>query len=1081
MALRRRMKLLIRTKFVLCALLLGVLVPAAGAHGGLMEVPQFEMIPSTTQAGAHPNMEIYMRFCHPGLLQVTNATNTSPIEITTAQDHNLISGSQPVVIQRVKGNTAANIVWTQSQVVVTGPKTFTLTGSAGNGPYLGGGDVATPSDPAGKFNCSGAVPGKPEPRVRNFSLHLPPGMLGNPLATPPCPTDVWESHSCDPSIYGLGHAFNAAINPLPVPTPVLNIATQGLEPARLGTSNTTSTPPGPFPILIRLRTTSDFGIDSSLGSIPFTFGGTQGQLMFIDTLLCAAAPCVATRPDDPLSVVPVAGAQPFFVNPTSCKPATLGVDVTGWGTSNTATASSAFTPTGCEDVPFDPTVTVESDNSQAGASAGITVTIQYPPYKNADIWQSQLRDADVTLPEGVSLAAAGGVGLESCSADQFGKGNDLPVRCPAGSEIGDLKVTTPVLAGDISDPPITGKAFFGPTPGAGRPTPAKPWKLFLLLEGKGLRIKLSGDVSVGEDGRVRTFFDDQPEVPFDTFQLSLKPGPNAPLKMPDDCDTHEGDVTLTGWSGASKHIAPTITATGCTDPRPFSPQVVAADAIPTQAGAHSISHLLVTRQDGEENIKNLNLSLPAGATGSLADAPLCPAAKAKVGQCGDDSKVGNIKTTVGFGGATLTAPGSLYLGEATQPGDAASFIIQVPTKVGPIDLGTVVVVNRVRLRPNDTGVDVISGDVPKIFGGVPLPIKQIEITVDRDDFFINPTSCATHNFVATFKSWETGQTSVDTFPTTPTGCQNVPFDPKLTMTAGARGATKPNAHTPLRAVVTQRNGESAISQARVVVPDILRPFVPFFQRPGALCNDQQLATRTCPKLSQVGTAKVRTPLLPFGLSGPVYIVLSSGSPLPSLAVFLRGGGFEVLLHASNGFQGIKILNIFDPVPDVPQSYFELNINGGPNGILLAHSDLCSTRPLPTVDTTFKGHSGKTVSSKPRLRVKGCGKVRASILGRTLKMSKRGTVKVKVHCRVTGDAPKRCKGRVKLAARKGKKTLGSKRYTVRSGKTKAVKIKLKSSGRKSVLRANKLRARATLTVKGGKSKRKSVRIKQPHRR
>jgi hypothetical protein len=699
------------------------------------------------------------------------------------------------------------------------------------------------------------------------------------------------------------------------------------------------------------------------------------------------------------------------------------------------------------------------------------VTIDYGDYANAPIWPSQLRDADVTLPEGVSLAAAGGVGLESCSAEQFGLGNNDPVRCPPGSEVGDVAVTTPVLPGTLANPPVKGKAFFGPTSGAGRPTPEKPWKLYLLLEGFGLRIKLSGDVSVSEDGRVRTVFADQPEVPFTTFQLKLKGGDNAPLKNPDDCDaTHEGDVTLTGWNGEERHIAPTIDPiTGCKDPRPFHPDVVAADAIPTQAGAHSISHLLIRRGDGEENIKNLNLSLPPGATGSLADAPLCPAAKAKVGQCGDDSKVGNIKTTVGYGNATLTVPGSLYLGEAVEPGDAASFIIQVPSKVGPIDLGTVVVVNRVRLRPSDTGVDVLSGDIPKIFGGVPLPIKQIEITVDRDDFFLNPTGCATHNFVATFKSWETNKTAQDTFATTPTGCSSEPFDPKLSMIAGARGATKPNAHAPLRAIVTQRNGESSISQARVVVPDILRPFVPFFQRPGALCNDQQLATRTCPKLSQVGNARVRTPLLPFQLSGPVYIVLSSGSPLPSLAVFLRGGGFEVLLHASNGFQGIKILNIFDPVPDVPQSYFELNISGGPNGILLAHSDLCKTRPLPVVDATFKSHSGKTVSTKPRLKAKGCGTVRASIRGRTLRM-KRGAVKVKVHCRVRGDAPKRCKGRLSL------KGAGKKSYRVRSGKTKAVKIKLKAGARTKVHRRGKLRVRATLTVSGGKAKHVRLTIK-----
>src|SRR5207253_2261255 len=116
---------------------------------------------------------------------------------------------------------------------------------------------------------------------------------------------------------------------------------------------------------------------------------------------------------------------------------------------------------------------------------------------------------------------------------------------------------------------------------------------------------------------------------------------------------------------------------------------------------------------------------------------------------------------------------------------------------------------------------------------------------------------------------------------------------------------------------TQNDGESAIAKARVVIPDIIRPDVPQIQKPGTLCNDAQLAARACPATSQIGTANVQTPLLPFTLSGPVYIVLKAGSPLPNLAIFLRGGGFEVLLSANNGFSGIKILNEFPSLPDVP--------------------------------------------------------------------------------------------------------------------------------------------------------------------
>jgi hypothetical protein len=71
-------------------------------------------------------------------LAVTGASNTSPIKITTVYDHYLTTGDK-VYISGVGGNTNAN---GYSTVTVTGPKTFTLDGKAGNGTYTSGGTVA---------------------------------------------------------------------------------------------------------------------------------------------------------------------------------------------------------------------------------------------------------------------------------------------------------------------------------------------------------------------------------------------------------------------------------------------------------------------------------------------------------------------------------------------------------------------------------------------------------------------------------------------------------------------------------------------------------------------------------------------------------------------------------------------------------------------------------------------------------------------------------------------------------------------------------------------------------------------------
>ncbi|PTB18124.1 hypothetical protein C9I57_25210 [Trinickia symbiotica] len=73
-----------------------------------------------------------------GQNKIAGASNTSPISITTALPHRYKKG-QRVSIVGALGNTAANGTFT---ITVTGPTSFTLDGSAGNGPWTSDG-IAT--------------------------------------------------------------------------------------------------------------------------------------------------------------------------------------------------------------------------------------------------------------------------------------------------------------------------------------------------------------------------------------------------------------------------------------------------------------------------------------------------------------------------------------------------------------------------------------------------------------------------------------------------------------------------------------------------------------------------------------------------------------------------------------------------------------------------------------------------------------------------------------------------------------------------------------------------------------------------
>jgi hypothetical protein len=204
------------------------------------------------------------------------------------------------------------------------------------------------------------------------------------------------------------------------------------------------------------------------------------------------------------------------------------------------------------------------------------------------------------------------------------------------------------------------------------------------------------------------------------------------------------------------------------------------------------------------------------------------------------------------------------------------------------------------------------------------------------------------------------------------------------------------------------------------------------------------------------------------------VVQETGSILPKLYVDLKGKGIEVVLRARNSFQGIRTVNTFDGLPDVPQSYFELKVFGGPNGILNAFNNLCNASARP-FDTQFSGQNGKVVKAKPVLEIEGCTSASAagaSISTRSVKVSKKGIAKFKLKC---NDKAKACKGRLSLAS-----GIGSKSFTIKTNKAGVVKLKVTKKGMKKLRKHKRLKTRATAKV-GSKTTRKSVTLVAPTRK
>ena len=331
--------------------------------------------------------------------------------------------------------------------------------------------------------------------------------------------------------------------------------------------------------------------------------------------------------------------------------------------------------------------------------------------------------------------------------------------------------------------------------------------------------------------------------------------------------------------------------------------------------------------------------------------------------------------------------------------------------------------------------------------------------------------------MATFNSYDGAEVSSNV-TLTATGCERLSFGPRLRMIAGAAGATDQFDHPPLKAIVTQKPGESNISQARVILPLILRPNVPFFNEPGALCTDAQAAARACPPKSLAGSARVSTPVLPFELSGPVHIVQETGSVLPKIYVFLRGRGLEVVLRARNSFLGgRRTINTFEGLPDVPQSYFELSINGGRNGILNNFEDLCTaTKSDRKLDARFFGHSGKVVDSQPMLEIRGCEEAdirAASLSSRTIRVSKSGIAKIKVRCKRA-----RCRDAWR-SVEKASPAPARSRFAGR--RSRAVRVRFSRSEVRRLRKARRLRTKGVLTIGDATAARTNITLIGPRRR
>ena len=839
--------------------------------------------------------------------------------------------------------------------------------------------------------------GMPIENIKDVRVDIPAGLSVNPASVPQCPVEQFEANTASCAGSELGKSLvTVQLLPAPAPPQTLEFTVYNLEPPE-GVPLLNGFNPGLSPELTGIEPVyivggvawdSDyhefFTISDISAALPLVKNrlvydgqaGTGGGGAFLTTPSTCYDPSVPgfenvystfLRADSHQSPDPN-----FPANPPSTRESPL---------------PSGVMPTGCDLIPFDPSIDVTPGTAQTDSPAGASFDLQVPFDPRASIANSNVQDTRVTLPEGMGLNPAAANGLVACTDEQFGKGTKDPVACPAASRVGAVEVHTPALPSTGGEPQLTGDVFVG-QPLSNDPVSGNQFRIFVVAESTryGLLVRLIGNVSANPStGRLTTVFSDLPQVPFDSFKLILDGGPKATLSSPSICGPHEITTALTPYSGTSD-ATPSSSFTLTNAPgggdcaktlaeRPFDPSFDAKTTNP-KAGAYSPLHVDIARSDGNQELKGVNVDIPPGHTAKLAGVRYCPeaaiaAAAASSGlteraqpSCPDSSLVGSVSATTGTGSEPLSIEGKAYL---AGPFNGAPFSLAVvtPATAGPFDLGSVVVRVALFVDPRTAQIHAVSDPIPHVFGGVLLGIRTIMVRIDRRQFSLNPTNCSPMSAVGTLRGGGGNPNDPAAFtsksistPFQVSGCENLDFKPKLHMRLF--GAMRRAKNPKLRAVLVAREGDANVGRAAVTLPRTL-----FLDQASLakVCTRPQYAADACPKESIYGFARAFTPLLDGPLQGPVYL-RSSDNLLPDLVASLRG---QVNVELAGRIDSVKgrIRNTFDVIPDVPVSKFLLTIRGGKQGLLVNSRNQCDRQTR--VIARLKGQNGKQANQRPKLR------------------------------------------------------------------------------------------------------------------
>jgi hypothetical protein len=751
---------------------------------------------------------------------------------------------------------------------------------------------------------------------------------------------------------------------------------------------------------------------------------------------------------------PLNAAGPLLTMPSACNgPLTSTITADSYQNAGHFLTATSVAPgmSDCAPLVFPPSIETTPDTSDASSSSGLDVHVhvsQKAALNPTGLAESSLRDTTVALPAGVAVNPSGGDGLEGCSEGLVGfsgfsefnpsfepgdrtatfsstlLSETVPGEsfCPNNSKIGVANLKTPLL-----DHELVGAVYLA----SQNQNPfGSLVAMYMVIEDpvSGTLVKIPFEVrlceSTGQEingvscegpGQIITTAHNTPQLPFEDLELHFFGGERAPLSTPARCGTYTTQAVFTPWDGnapvhttASFQVDHGPNGGPCPGASlPFSP-ALAGGTTNINAGSFSPLVTTISRADGNQDLQSVQLHMPAGLEGMLSSVKLCPEAQANEGTCGPESEIGETTVSAGVGSDPVSVKGGrVYI---TEPYAGAPFGLSIvnPVKAGPFDLehdtanpnnqpacDCVVVRARIDVDPRTAELTITTDKegphaIPHLIDGVPVQIKAVNVTINRQNFTFNPTNCDPMSLTGSIGSDENSSSPVSV-PFQATNCAVLKFNPTVAVTTAGKASKANGASLGLK--ISYPKGamgtQSWFNEARFTLPKQLPARLTTIQQ-ACLAATFETNRAACPAASRIGTAVVHTPVLPVPLTGSVYFVSYGAAKFPDAVLVLDGYGVHIELHGEtfiDGKTGVTSAT-FRSTPDVPFESIEVNLPTGPysefgaNLPANAKYNLCGQKLV--MPTSFKAQNGLEIHQNTPIAVTGCAKPKA--LTRAQKLS-----------------------------------------------------------------------------------------------